>query len=159
MLMSGYSSVRLLIAILCTGALSAASPAGSGATATRSDTTVATSSPGHKVLIYYLYFEPRCEWCINMEKYSKEAVETGFASALHEGSVQWHAYNMDSTEHSHFWNDFQLDTKSLVMVDMLDGKSIRWKNCKKIWDLVENKPDFIRYVQSEVREYVQNISH
>jgi hypothetical protein len=40
------------------------------------------------------------------------------------------------------------------MVDVQNGKQVQWKNCEKIWDLVGAKPDFLKYVQDEVRGYL-----
>ena len=156
--MSGNSWIRLITAFLCCGLAATMSLAETRVGSTSNDTTNAAGSPGQKIVVYYLYFNPRCDMCINMELYSKEAVETGFPDAVKSGLVEWHAYNMDSTEHAHFWNDFQLETKSLVMVDKRDGKMRRWKDCKQIWDLVEDKSSFLAYVQREVRAYLNTDS-
>jgi len=104
-----------------------------------------------KILVYYLYFNPRCETCLNMEAYSKEAVEKNLSAEVKQGRVEWRSFDIDKPEHKHFWDDYKLDTKALVMVEMKDGKPVRWKNCDKIWDLADNKPAFLKYVRDEVR--------
>jgi hypothetical protein len=118
------------------------------------DTNAVSITAGHKIVVYYLYFKPRCETCLNMEAFSKEAIETGFANELKQGLVEWHAYDVDSSAYKHYWDDFKLDTKALVMVEWREGKQVRWKNCTKIWDLATVKPDFMKYVQDEVRSYL-----
>jgi hypothetical protein len=118
------------------------------------DTTMLNNTTGRRIIVYYLFFKPRCETCLNMEAFSKEAIETGFAHELQQGLVVWHAYDVDSSEYKHYWNDFKLDTKALVMVEWQGGRQIRWKNCTKIWDLATVKPDFMKYVQEEVRSYL-----
>ena len=120
------------------------------------DTMASSTAANHKVVVYYLYFTPRCETCTKMEAFAKEAVETAFVRELAEGSVEWHAYDTGNDEYKHFWDEFKLETKSLIMADIQDGKRIRWKNCDKIWDLVGAKPDFLKYVQDEVRAYRTN---
>lgn len=120
------------------------------------DTTRTAVAMNHKVIVYYLFFTPRCETCLNMEAYAKEAVETGFVNELKQGTVEWHSYDTGKKEYEHFWNDFKLETKSLIMVDMQEGKQVRWKNCEKIWDLIGAKLDFMKYVQEEVRSYLHD---
>jgi hypothetical protein len=41
------------------------------------------------------------------------------------------------------------------MVNVQDGKQLRWKICEKMWDLVNVKPTYLEYVQAEVRSYLQ----
>lgn len=109
-----------------------------------------------QVDVYYFYFQPRCQTCIDIEIFSKEAIESGFPEELRRGTVRWHAYDVDVKEVEHYWNDFHLETKSLVVVANENGKPLKWKNCEKVWDLVDRKPDFIKYVQDEVRAYLIN---
>ncbi|HEY3295313.1 MAG TPA: nitrophenyl compound nitroreductase subunit ArsF family protein [bacterium] len=118
------------------------------------DSVHAQAASNPKVVVYYLYFTPRCETCINMEAFAKEAVETGFAKELQQGTVEWHSYDTGQKEYEHFWNDFKLETKSLIIVRLEDGKQAHWKNCEKIWELVGAKPDYLTYVQNEVRAYL-----
>jgi hypothetical protein len=143
-----FLTVLLLLAVV---AVSGYAESGSAAV---SDTAQVAPASNHKIMVYYLYFNPRCETCLNMEAYSKEAVETGFAQEIKAGKVEWHAYDVDKEPYKHFWTDFKMDTKELIMLDMVDGKQVRWKNCDKIWDLANVKPDFLTYVQNEVRAYL-----
>lgn len=109
-----------------------------------------------KVVVYYLYFKPRCETCLNMEVFAKEAVETGFANELKNGTVEWHSYDTDLDENKHFWNDFKLETKALIIEKVQNGKPVSWKNCEKIWELAGAKPDFMKYVQDEIKADLVN---
>jgi hypothetical protein len=144
--MSALLVVCLLSASLCF-AESKASPA-------PADTLATPAAANHKVVVYYLYFTPRCETCLNMEAFSHEAIQSAFASRLADGTVEWHAYDTGKDEYKHFWDEFKLETKSLIMVDVQNGKPVRWKNCEKIWDLAGAKPDFMKYVQDEVKAYL-----
>jgi hypothetical protein len=51
----------------------------------------------------------------------------------------------------HFIKDYQLYTRSLVVVDESNPK--RFKNLDKVWQLVRDKPAFLKYVQDEVRAF------
>ena len=140
----------LVLTLTFWGCLSPALSAG----AAEAKSAIGDSTAGRKVVVYYFYFTPRCETCLNMEAYAKEAVETGFAKELRQGRVEWHSYDTGKAKYKHYWDDFKLETKSLVMVDIMDGKMVRWKNCDQIWDLVGAKPTFLSYVQQEVRSYL-----
>jgi len=149
--MTKTSSLLLLSLLLFCGLTFAAD---NSSVATQDTSRVGVAN-NHKVIVYYLYFTPRCETCLTMEAFSREAVETGFANELKQGTVEWRSYDTGKKQYEHYWNDFKLETKSLIMVDIQNGKQARWKNCDKIWDLVGAKPDFLTYVQNEVRAYLR----
>lgn len=137
-----YYQIFLLLAFLITTGLS------------HNKALAAEASEQHKVVVYYLYMNPRCETCLNIEKFSKEAIDEAFAEELESGAIEWHAYDIGLPEHEHFWDDFQLKIKSLVMVEMLNDERVQWKICDEVWDLVEYEQAFKKYVQSEVQSYL-----
>jgi len=55
--------------------------------------------------------------------------------------------------HQHFVADYQLYTKSVVLVDVRDGKSGRWKTCPRS-GVLNDKTRFARYVQEETRAFM-----
>ena len=109
----------------------------------------------HKVIAYYFHSDVRCPSCLKIEKYSREAIETKFAGALEDGILEWKLVNTDKPENSHFIGDYQLFTKSLVIVDFVEGKQVQWKNLEKVWDLLGDKDAFTKYVQNEVKAYLE----
>jgi hypothetical protein len=110
----------------------------------------------HKVIAYYFYGNRRCASCKKIEAWSNEAIETGFADKTKSGHLQWITINTDKSENEHYVEDYQLYTKSLVIVNMKDGKQTVWKNLDKIWQLLDNKDYFIEYVQFEIDEYLKS---
>jgi hypothetical protein len=148
-------TVHLMATLFAVMWLNVAAFAEAGESAAWLDTSATEQTAGRKIVIYYLYVMPRCQTCLNIEAYSKEAIETAFGDELQNGTVEWHAYDTGMPEYEHYWCDFELETKSLVVVEMMDGKQVRWKNCERVWDLVEDKPAFLKYVQDEVRAYLK----
>jgi hypothetical protein len=108
-----------------------------------------------KVVAYYFHTTYRCSSCKKIEAYSREAIESGFAKELKEGKLQWCAVNVDERTNRHFIQDYQLFSKSLVLVKMKDGKQAEWKNLVKVWQLLGNREGFLRYVQVELRSYLE----
>ena len=106
-----------------------------------------------KVIVYYFHGTRRCSNCIKFEDYSKEAIDSGFAAELANGTLEWRPFNTDESENKHYVNDYQLYTKSVVLSKVVDGKEAEWKNLDKIWKLVASKEKFIEYVQEEIKAY------
>lgn len=108
------------------------------------------------VTAYYFYGSFRCVTCTNMEKYSKEAIESNFKDALVSGRLEFKVVNVEEPGNEHFVNDYQLYTKSLILSLVKDGKEVKHKNLDKIWELARNKQKFIDYVASEVNEFMKD---
>jgi len=115
----------------------------------------AKAESGQKVVAYYFYTTFRCPTCRKIEAFSDEALKQGFSDALRNGTLEWHPVNVQLPENRHFINDYQLFTKSLVIVRFKDGKQVERKNLAKVWELTGNKQAFLKYVQDEVRAYLR----
>lgn len=149
------SKKSLLFALLTAGVLLALSlvvpsPAGAG----DPPGTNPGDSPGTKVVAYYFHGQFRCATCRKLEALSKEAISSGFAQELGSSRLAFRVVNVETPDTEHFVKDFQLVTKSLVLVEYKDGKVVRWKNLPKIWQLVRDREEFIRYVQGETRAFL-----
>jgi thiol-disulfide isomerase/thioredoxin len=107
-----------------------------------------------KVVVYYFYGTARCPTCRKFESYSSEAVREGFPKELSEGRLEWRMVNVEESGNEHFVSDYQLYSKSIVIVKKQDGKQTEWKNLKRIWELVRDKRVFMRYIQDEVGGYM-----
>ncbi len=129
----------------------AAEPA-TAETAARSETGAAGSPK--QVIVYYFYFGQRCVTCLKIERYTKEALERGFAKELGDGSVAWRPVDTDGPENRHFNDDYGLYAKAVIVSDVRDGEEIRWKNLVKVWQLTGDKGRFMKYIQDEVRAYL-----
>lgn len=106
------------------------------------------------VVAYYFHTTFRCSTCRKLEALSREALESGFAEELASGRLALRVVNVEDPGNGNFVQDFQLVTKSLVLVEYRDGKVVRWKNLPEIWRLVRNRDAFIRYVQEETRAFL-----
>ena len=116
--------------------------------------TTSPSAEGDQVIVYYFHGEQRCPTCLKIEALSSEAVQTGFAGELDEGRVVWKVVNYEKPENAHFVQEFELYTKSLIVVKTVNGKMVEWKNLPEIWELVNDDAAFIKYVKGEVSAYL-----
>ena len=109
--------------------------------------------PDRTVVAYYFHGNFRCQTCRKIEALSREAVESGFPGDLKAGRLEWHVINVEEPENEHFVKDYQLFSKSLVLVAREGSKQTRWKNLQRVWTLVGDKEEFIQYVRDEIRAY------
>jgi hypothetical protein len=107
-----------------------------------------------KVMLYYLHATGRCSRCIAMEKYSKEAVDMYFQSEVQSGALEFRTINFDEPENTHYVQDYQLVTKSLVITLVKGGKEQKYENLKGIWENAGNQEAFHRYVKTNVEKYL-----
>ena len=119
-----------------------------------SNAAVAEAGSRAKVIAYYFHVTVRCPTCRMIEAYSKEAIEKGFAGDLKNGAIEWRLVNVQLPENRHFIQDYRLFTRSLVLAKVRDGKQVEWRNLEKVWDLVGEKGNFLKYVQANVKEYL-----
>jgi len=93
---------------------------------------------------------------MNMEKYSREAIESDFKEDLASGRLEFKAVNVEDRGNEHFVDDYKLYTKTLILSLVKDGKEVKSKNLDKIWDLARNKQKFIDYVTGEIKEFMKD---
>jgi hypothetical protein len=114
----------------------------------------ASPSGDAKVIAYYFHGNFRCRTCRTIEAYSEEAITKEFTDELASGRLAWRVVNIDEPENKHFAKDFELVTKSLVLVEYRDGKVIRHQNLQQVWQLVGDEGAFVDYVRTSAREFL-----
>jgi hypothetical protein len=58
----------------------------------------------------------RCTTCRTIERYSKEAIDKYFVDELKNGILEFKPVNVDEPENRHYIQDYQLYTRSLVLI-------------------------------------------
>lgn len=115
-------------------------------------------SENRKIIAYYFHGTYRCSSCIKIEEWSYEAIRNGFSAALEEGKLLWKPVNIEKPENRHFTKEYNLYTKSLIIVEMNGKNQVRWKNLTKVWELLRNQQKFFSYVTQEVGVYLENLN-
>jgi len=146
----------LLIAAAALVAWTASEPGASPAMAR--EIAPPAPAPAHVVRVYYFHGNARCVSCRKIEALSGEAVRAAFPGEMKQGKVEWLAVNIEEPSNKHFIQDYRLYTKSLVVVDLVDGNQVRWKNLERVWELLRDDEAFRQYVQGEVRSYLEKRS-
>jgi hypothetical protein len=120
--------------------------------------SAAVPAPAHVVRVYYFHGNARCVSCRKIEALAGESVRAAFADEMKQGKVEWLVVNVEEPSNKHFIQDYKLYTKSLVVVDLVEGTQVRWKNLERIWELLREDEAFRQYVQGEVRSYLEKRS-
>ena len=141
-------TTALLLALAVPGVVGAA---GAAIAAPPKPTTVAEAPAAAGIRVYYFPGTTRCATCKTIEAYAHEAVASAFAPELKAGSLEWTVVNVDLPANQHFTSDFQLYTRSVVVVDAKDPK--RFKVLDRVWQLVGDKAAFQKYVEQEIRAF------
>ena len=149
--------------LLLTIALCLAAAAAGALYLTRSEKALAVSKTepgpsGTKVVAYYFHLTARCPTCRTIESYSREVIEERFAGELTKGRLEYKMVNVQLPENRHFFKDYQLFTKSLVLVRFENGKQAEYKVLNDTWQLVGDKQSMQAYVEREVRGYLARVS-
>ncbi len=121
---------------------------------TSQDAPAAAQSAPEKVVVYYFRGNARCPTCMKLEAYSREAVQTGFKQALNDKRLEFRVVNVEEPGNGHYVDEYDLYTKSVVVVKMKGNERVRWTNLSRIWDLVGSKDEFVEYVQDAVESYL-----
>jgi hypothetical protein len=111
-----------------------------------------------KVIAYYFHVTVRCTTCRTIESYSREVVERKFGADIANGRLEYKLVNLQLPENRHFVKDYQLFTKSLVLVRLDKGRQAEYKVLNETWELVGDKSAMQGYVEREVRDYLKRLS-
>jgi hypothetical protein len=103
--------------------------------------------------VYYFMTTARCQSCMKIEAFTKEAVFENFSDSLKKGTIKWEMIQVDKKGNEHYVKDYELYTKSVVLVKMKDGKQVSWKNLDKVWSLLGDKIAFKKYITDEVTAF------
>ena len=114
--------------------------------------------PSDRVLVYYFHGHTRCPSCITIENYTKEAVEKGFPEELTSKKIIFQEVNVQEQSNEHYVTEFELTNSTVVIARYNDDKQTDWKKLNEVWQLYGNKPEFIDFIQSEIKNILSGVS-
>ena len=106
-------------------------------------------------VVYYFMTTQRCQNCMKIETYTQEAVQENCEEMLNNKKMLWKMVNVDEPQNRHFIQDYQLITKSVVLVKYRDSKQVEWKNLDQVWNLLGDKTAFQDYIINEIESFVK----
>ena len=116
-----------------------------------------TPPDGRQLVAYYFTGRVRCSSCRKIEAVSRETIEKSFPKELACNRLRFLVVNVDQPENRHFVEEFRLESSSLLLVEMHNGKLLEWKNLSDVWILVEDDSKLEKYVRDEVASLLERI--
>lgn len=110
-----------------------------------------------QLIAYYLHGNIRCASCLQIEKYSREVIETFFQPELDSGKLVFEVINVQEPENEHFLKDYQLYSWSLVISLRRNKKEVKYLNLTKVWDYLHDRPKFFSYVHEEINRMLSEL--
>jgi hypothetical protein len=73
-------------------------------------------APGKKVEVFYFHFSRRCTTCNNVEKVSKEAVETQYPAQVKTGEITFKSVNLDEKAGEAIGAKYKIEGQTLIVI-------------------------------------------
>jgi hypothetical protein len=122
-----------------------------GASSATSPSAASDPSP---VIAYYFHRTIRCETCLTMEAWAKEALDLHFEAELKAGRLVWRPIDFELAPNAHYEEEFSLESSSLVLVGPGESGASEPRNLEAVWDLVGDRRAYFEYVRKSVAEFL-----
>ena len=115
----------------------------------------AADAPADRVVAMYFHRTERCPTCQKMGSYSEEAVKTGFAEKVKDGSVAFYYIDFQNKKNAKLKKGYDVSGPALIVAKIKGKKVKEFKDLEDIWTNVADKQAFIKYVQENISAYVE----
>ena len=115
----------------------------------------AEATPSRRIIACYFHRTQRCPTCITIGNYVEEAVSIGFVDEVEAGEISIMAVDYEAASSARYVRAYHVTSPKLILIEVEDGKVLRWKDAPKVWTLVGDKDAFVEYVQGELQAYVE----
>jgi hypothetical protein len=119
-----------------------------------SEESTVTGEASRSVVAYYFHGARRCDTCRTIEAYAAETLKSCFAEQMDDEKLTWSVINLSEADNEHFVQDFELSTRTIVLVEMQGGEQVRWKSLSRVWELVGDKEAFGEYIREETQGFL-----
>jgi len=113
---------------------------------------VKKTDSGVSYTMYYFHPTARCESCINIENFTKKIIETKYSK---DPAIKFIALNIEDSQNQHFRKDYDLKFSSVVLTKQSNNQEEKYKNLDSIWSYSDNKDGFLKYMDSEIKEFIK----
>jgi len=106
------------------------------------------------ITVYYFHRTMRCPICLAIEANAARVIEETFSQQIADGTLTWIPFNLDDPGGEEFEKEFDVSVSTLVLSKMEDSNNTKYKKLEKVWDLIGDPVKFDEYVQTEVKEFL-----
>lgn len=90
----------------------------------------------------YFHAKHRCPTCETIEAYAHDAL----SSEIEQGNIKWKVADYTAEENEPIVNQCEVFTSTVVLLDVQDGKVIRWRNLDDVWKYTSDKTAFTSFM-------------
>ena len=110
--------------------------------------------PENGVVVYQFHRRFRCDACHKLEEAINEALKVHFEKELSSGRLIYKVIDLDAEGSDYYSKAYDFFCNTVIMVDMENGKEIRFKNLEDVWELVDQKDATMEFIRSHIAEYL-----
>ena len=121
--------------------------------ATIPDVALAAEPPADRVVAIYFHRTERCPTCQKMGGYSEEAVKKGFAKEVKASTVSFYYIDFQNRKNAAVAKGYKVTGPALIVAKIVAGKVKEYKDLEDIWDKVDDKEAFLKYVRDNITAY------
>ncbi len=126
---------------------------GSGATelsaAGRVTGSLADQLGSSKFTAVYFHAPHRCPTCKKIEAFAHEALQP----ELQANAIAWQVADYTSDTNAALVDQFKVFTSTVVLVEVVDGKVLRWKNLEEVWNHTSDQSEFSNFINRAWSEF------
>jgi len=104
------------------------------------------------ITVINFHGEKRCRSCIRIGTLAEKTLEQHFADDMRAGGLHWEHINYEAPGNTHYVNDYQLVSSTLVATLWRDGREVKWTELDGVWDHLNDEAAFDAYLAHGIRE-------
>jgi hypothetical protein len=121
------------------------------------DQPAAADLPRDGVVVYYFHGRQRCYTCNKMETLAESVVAGQFTEEVRDGWVLFKSVDMQTPEHSHFVQDFELRSAGVVMVERRQGQDVQWRRLDEVWTKIRDEEQYRSYIAENLTACLREV--
>jgi hypothetical protein len=104
------------------------------------------------VTVINFHGEKRCRSCIRIGTLAEKTLQQHFAAEMQAGDVRWEHINYEAPGNTHYVDDYQLVSSTIVATLWRDGREVKWTMLDDVWDHLDDEAAFDAYLANGIRE-------
>ena len=119
------------------------------AKSTNSNTAGVVGQQQDGLTAIYFHAKHRCTTCETIETFAHDALQ----SEIEQGNIGWAVADYTAEENQATVEQCKVLASTVVLVDLKDGKIVRWKNLEQVWDYTDDAKAFESYINKSWSEF------
>jgi hypothetical protein len=107
-----------------------------------------------KLKLYYFHATVRCETCLKIEEFTKNAVNRYFDKELKSGKLEMLSLDFLEKKNEKLAKKYKVESQELILSVQKNGKEIKKINLDKIWEEIADVEKFQTYIKNQIQKYL-----